>query len=67
MESGIVVGSSITVALSIDLLLTSLVGCLPYLSRLLPIGGSHLSQLGFLLSISIAFAHLWQVFWVQMS
>jgi hypothetical protein len=51
----------ITIALSVDLLLVCLSGCIPYLSKLLPIGGSHLAQVGFLLGVSVALAHLWEV------
>jgi hypothetical protein len=62
MEGGAVMGTSVSVALAIDLLLTCFAGCLPFLHRVLPLGGSHLAQLGFLVGLAISFTHLWQVF-----
>ena len=56
------IGTSVSVALAVDLLLTCFVGCLPILTRVLPIGGSHLAQLGFLVGLAISSAQLWEVF-----
>jgi hypothetical protein len=62
LEGDAVIETSVSVALAVDLLLTCSAGCLPFLSRVLPIGGGHLAQLGFLVGLAISFTHLWQVF-----
>jgi hypothetical protein len=47
------------VALAIETLLVCAEGTIPALSHYLPIGGSHLAQLGLTLGLAVVADHLW--------
>lgn len=49
-------------ALALELLLICLEGAIPPLSRLLPLGGSHLAQVGFCLGLGVAGADVWLLY-----
>ena len=48
----------VAVALAVETLLVCAEGAVPPLARYLPLGGSHLAQLGFVLGLAIVVAHL---------
>ena len=49
----------ITLALAADIALVCLAETVAALHAFLPIGGSHLTQLGFLLGLTVSAAHVW--------
>ena len=53
--------SVIRVTLALDILLICSEGVAPNLTRLLPLGGNHLSQLGVCLGLAVAAVELWEV------
>jgi hypothetical protein len=48
----------VAIALSIDILLTCLEGCASAFFSFLPLGRSHLAQLGLVLGIAVAIFHI---------
>ena len=51
----------VRVTLALEVLLICGEGGVPYLARCLPLGGSHLAQLGLCLGSAIAVVEIWEV------
>jgi hypothetical protein len=49
----------IAVALAFETLLVCVEGSIPASTRYLPLGGSHLAQLGLVLGVVVVVTHLW--------
>jgi hypothetical protein len=49
----------ITMALAMETLLVCVEGSIPASARYLPLGGSHLAQLGLVLGMAVVATHLW--------
>jgi hypothetical protein len=49
----------IAIALATETLLDCIEGSIAASTRYLPIGGSHLAQLGFVLGLAVVVTHLW--------
>ena len=56
------IAKTIAVALAIDLLLVCAGDLIPVLGHYLPVGGSHLAQIGCVLAIAVAISELYGVF-----
>lgn len=49
----------VRIALALETLLVCIEGVVPAARRILPLGGSHLAQLGLVLGVAIALADIW--------